>query len=100
MRPLRKAIEDYLILRRNLGFKLRDAGIALNEFASFMETRNADRITTQLALEWAKLPTNAQPAFWAQRLSYVRCFARYQVAYDSDTEIPPQGLERIPVGIG
>jgi len=92
MKPLTKAIHDYLALRRNLGFKLRNAGMVLDKFAAFMEQRNAERVTTQLALEWAQLPSNAQPSHWAQRLSYVRCFARHHVASDPNTEIPPLGL--------
>jgi len=92
MKPLTKAIHDYLALRRTLGFKLRDAGMVLAKFASFMEQQNTERITTQLALEWAQLPIHAQPALWAQRLSYVRCFARHHVATDPNTEIPPPGL--------
>ncbi len=92
MKPLTKAIHDYLALRRNLGFKLRDAGIALEKFATFMEQQNAEYVTTQLALEWAQQPSNALPAFWAQRLSYVRCFARHHVASDPNTEVPPPGL--------
>jgi integrase/recombinase XerD len=92
MKPLTKAIQDYLALRRNLGFKLRDAGMVLAKFASFMEQQNAERITTQLALDWAQQPSNAQPALWAQRLSYVRCFARHHIASDPKTEVPPPGL--------
>jgi integrase len=92
MKPLTKAIQDYLALRRNLGFKLRDAGMVLAKFASFMEQRNADCITTQLALDWAQQPSDVQPALWAQRLSYVRCFARHHIASDPRTEVPPPGL--------
>ena len=92
MKPLTKAIQDYLALRRNLGFKLRDAGLALAKFSSFMEQQNAECITMQLALEWAQQPSNAQPALWAQRLSYVRCFARHHSASDSKTEVPAPGL--------
>ena len=92
MKPLSKAIQDYLALRRSLGFKLRGAGMVLEKFASFMEQQNADCVTTQLALDWAQQPSNAQPAHWAQRLSYVRCFARHHVASDPNTEIPPPGL--------
>jgi integrase len=92
MKPLTKAIHDYLALRRNLGFKLRDAGIALEKFATFMEQQNAECVTTQLALDWAQQPSGAQPAFWAQRLSYVRCFAQHHVASDPNTEVPPPGL--------
>lgn len=92
MKPLTKAIHDYLALRRSLGFKLHDAGMVLGKFATFMEQQNAEYITTQLALDWAQQPSEAQPAHWAQRLSYVRCFARHHVANDPNTEVPPPGL--------
>ncbi len=92
MNPLRESIQDYLALRRSLGFKLRDAGICLAKFAAFLETRGATHITTQLALEWAQQSPSADPSTWAQRLSYVRGFARHHVASDPQTEIPPPGL--------
>ena len=92
MKPLSKAIQDYLALRRSLGFKLRGAGMELAKFASFMEQQNAECVTTRLAVDWAQQPSNAQPAHWAQRLSYVRCFARHHAASDPNTEVPPPGL--------
>ena len=88
MKPLVEAIEDYLVLRRSLGFKLRSAGVALMSFAAFMEQHQARSITTRLALAWAQQPRNAQPALWAQRLSFVRGFARHHVATDPLSEIP------------
>jgi integrase/recombinase XerD len=92
MKPLTKAIEEYLALRRSLGFKLRDAGARLMNFASFMEQQQAESVTTRLALDWAQQPRDAQPAHWAQRLSYVRGFARHHVATDPRTEVPSPGL--------
>lgn len=92
MSPMTTAVHDYLALRRSLGFKLRDAGVALLDFASFMERRQAQCITTELALAWAEQPSNALPAHCAQRLSHVRCFARHHLASDSNTEVPPPGL--------
>jgi integrase len=92
MNPLRKAVEDYLILRRALGFKLRDMATALRHFVSFMEREGACTITTNLALRWAIQPQQVQPAHWAARLSFVRSFARHWSAIDPQTEIPPQGL--------
>lgn len=92
MKPLTQAIQDYLALRRSLGFKLRDAGAALANFAEFMERRQAEHVTTALALEWAQQPRAAQPAHWAQRLGYVRGFARHHLARDPDTEVPPPSL--------
>jgi len=92
MNTLRQAVEEYLDLRRNLGFKLRDAGKGLLDFVTFMDQHRASYITQALALSWAPKPSNVQPAHWARRLSFVRGFARYRSASDSRTEIPAQGL--------
>jgi integrase/recombinase XerD len=92
MKPLSEAIKEYLALRRSLGFKLRDAGKALADFGSFLEQRQASHVTVPLALEWAQLPRHSQPSHWAQRLCYVRGFARHHLASDPDTEVPPPGL--------
>jgi site-specific recombinase XerD len=92
MKPLREAIEDYITLRRRLGFKLRDMADDLREFAGFLEEKAAPYITTELALEWAMQPKDHQPSDWAQRLGYIRVFARYWHATDQRTEIPPNGL--------
>ena len=54
MKPLARAIKDYLTLRRSLGFKLRDAGIALFKSAAFLQARGTAHVTTQLALEWVQ----------------------------------------------
>jgi integrase/recombinase XerD len=37
MSPWRSAVEDYVQLRRSLGFKLRETQRALLEFAAFLE---------------------------------------------------------------
>src|SRR5574341_991384 len=63
-------------------------GQRLLDFVSFLEERGATSITTALALEWAQQPSSAQPGTWAQRLSYVRGFARYRSTTDPQTEIP------------
>lgn len=92
MTTIGQSIQDYLALRRNLGFKLRDAGRYLAKFAAFLEARSALHITVSLALEWAQQSPSAQPATCAQRLGYVRGFAQHHVASDPQTEIPPSGL--------
>ena len=81
-----------LEMRRSLGFKLQEAGKGLIDFITFLEQHNASYITQELALAWAQQPSNVQPAHWAQRLSFVRGFARYRSATDPRTQIPPQGL--------
>ena len=92
MNTLRQAVDDYLTMRRHLGFQLREAGNALLDFVTFMEHHRASYITQALALAWAQQPASAQPAYWAQRLSHVRGFARYRQASDPRTQIPAPGL--------
>lgn len=92
MNTLRQAVQEYLSMRRDLGFKLQEAGRGLRDFVIFMQQRRAAYITQALALAWAQQPANVQPAHWAQRLSFVRGFARYRSASDPRTQIPPPGL--------
>jgi integrase/recombinase XerD len=92
MSNLASTLQEYLGLRRGLGFKLRDEGTVLVDFVSFLEQQGVSTITTQLALRWAVLPQNVEPAHWARRLSMVRLFAQYRSASDPRTEIPPKGL--------
>ena len=91
MKPLSQALDDYLQLRRSLGFKLRDTGHYLPDFVRFLDDHGASYITTQLAIRWATLPIKARPAHWARRLAMIRLFALYWKAYDPRTEVPPAG---------
>jgi integrase/recombinase XerD len=92
MTTLREAVRQYLTLRRDLGFKLHEAGKALPKFVTFLQRHHASVITCRLALDWAQRSTAVQPEEWARRLSIVRGFARYRSATDPRTEIPPDGL--------
>ena len=91
MSTLHEALQEYLDLRRGLGYKMHDAGLLLPKFVSFLELRHAEYISARLALEWAQR-LSVQPAEWARRLCFVRGFARHRSATDSRTEIPPIGL--------
>lgn len=92
MSVLRRGLEDYLALRRAFGFKLERAAHLLPDFIDYLELRCAPAITTELALKWAKQPLSGHPAWWAQRLAIVRCFAKHLSALDPRTEIPPRDL--------
>lgn len=92
MSALRAAIDEYIGLRRQLGFKVVHPQRYLHEFASFMENRGIPFITTEAALEWAMRPRRAYPSYWAQRLGAVRGFARHYCATDPRTQIPPPNL--------
>jgi len=88
---LRSMLEDYLSVRRSLGYKLKDEGKLLSDFVAHVERSGDLFITTSLALAWAsrvKATMNTQ----AKRLSLVRSFAKYVRTLDPRTEIPPPGL--------
>jgi integrase/recombinase XerD len=85
-------IEDYLAMRRALGFKLGKEGRLLRDFAAFAEAAGVSTVTTDVAVAWAILPQNASPVWAAQRLSMVRGFSRYLQAFDPAVQVPPAGL--------
>jgi integrase/recombinase XerD len=92
MSQLRRHIDDYLALRRALGFKLEKPGRLLPGFAAFAEAAGAGTVTIDLALKWAVLPQGTSPVWAAQRLSMVRGFARYLQAVDPAAQVPPADL--------
>lgn len=79
-------------MRRALGFKLKKHDIALRGFINFLDAGHHTRITTDLALRWAKYPSNRNPAWWCERLSMVRKFAQYLNNTGVHTDIPPPGI--------
>jgi len=92
MTGLGDALDDYLALRRGLGFKLERPGQLLADFVSFAERAGAPAVTTELALAWATAPAGAGPSWWRGRLAAVRPFARYLAARIPGTEVPPAAL--------
>jgi len=90
MTTLRQALQEYLAVRRSLGFQLREAGKALHEFVAFLAQHRAAYITQALALAWAQQPESLVQR--VHRVSFVRGFARYRSATDPRTEVPPPGL--------
>ena len=72
MTRVRAALEDYLRIRRRLGFEMPQDGRLLEGFVDFLEQAGAERITTELALDWARKPADAHPHTWRQRLTVAR----------------------------
>jgi integrase/recombinase XerD len=83
----RVAAEQYVALRRAVGFKLRRAEGSLFNFVEFLEAEQATCITIDLALRWAMLPAGASPGWWNSRLCLTRGFARHMSAIDPATEV-------------
>ncbi|MDT3445157.1 MULTISPECIES: tyrosine-type recombinase/integrase [unclassified Pseudofrankia] len=92
MTALAGQVEDYLRLRRALGYRLEREERWLTDFCSYLQVAGTTTIGSRLAIEWAKLPAGASPAHWAQRLGVVHRFAIWLHTLDPATEIPPTGV--------
>ncbi len=92
MSELRRHAEDYLGLRRSLGYKLSSHSRLLPQFLDYLDAADATSITTELAISFAQLPQGVLPVRWAHRLNIVRGFATYLQAIDPATEIPPHDV--------
>ena len=85
-------VNEYLALRRGMGFDLDTPSWLLRDFAG-MQTESAsggardDRSRGAMGLVVAF----TRPGAGHRRLSTVRVFARYLAVFDPGTEIPPVG---------
>lgn len=87
MSRLRTALERYIGMRQGLGYKYDGPAKRLSEFVAFMESRGAETITVDQAMEWVS-SMGRQPS-WSIRLADVRCFAQHLTHFDPLTEVPP-----------
>jgi integrase/recombinase XerD len=89
---LRSHVEQYLAMRRSLGFALHGDARMLREFADRLDHAGQTTITVAAAVGWASEPTGVTAAYRQRRLAVVRGFARYLVAFDPNCQVPPPGL--------
>lgn len=92
MKPLEQALNDYVSVRRSLGFRFQTPATLLRSFVVFLQAEGASHITRELALRWALQPAKVQPSTWTARLGMVRRFAIWYSATEPLTEIPPADL--------
>jgi integrase/recombinase XerD len=91
MTALREALEDYLQLRRALGYKLERTELLLGQYIDDLEARGMSTVTTANAIEWVTAPAGSR-AWWMIRLAAVRGFAAYLHTLDERCEVPPSDL--------
>lgn len=92
MKSLQERVDDYLRLRRALGYKLERHGRLLPQLVAYLEAAGASTVKRELAISWARLPSGAHPRYWAARLAIARGFAAYLKTLDPATEVPPAGV--------
>ena len=94
MSPLSRDLDEYLRVRRALGFGLVREGRLLPQFVCFLERQGHTAIRAPLAVRWALAPPGVSRRWAHARLAMVRGFARYLAAHDPRTEVP--ALELLP----
>ncbi|WP_433192219.1 tyrosine-type recombinase/integrase [Nocardia sp. CA-107356] len=89
---LHARVDEYLRIRRGLGFKLDDHARLLPAFITHLERTGASMPTVEAALDWATEPQGVQPFRWKQRLTVVRGFLRWLHGIDPAVPVPPRDL--------
>jgi integrase/recombinase XerD len=92
MIPLTVRLQQYIAMRRSLGFDLSFAERVLRKFTEFADSERADQITVDLFLRWKEHYGSANSYTWSRRLSMVRIFASWLQGFDPRTEVPPAGI--------
>jgi integrase/recombinase XerD len=91
MSGLRPAAEEYLRMRRALGYKLAVQGHHLLNFVAYLEAADAPTVTIAHAVAWAT-SAGIDTTYWGDRLSVARQFARHLQLTDAACEVPPPRL--------
>lgn len=94
MSGLHLQLQEYLTIRRAMGFKMERHAKLLEQFTDYLAAQDAATVTIEHALTWAGAPSAADPRWWAARLSMVRGFAVHLNALDPAHQVPPRGLMR------
>jgi len=92
MITLSQRLDEYLAVRRSLGYDLSFSGRVLRGFAAFADREGVDHITVDLFLRWKAAFGSANNNTWSARLGMVRVFASWLQGHDARTEVPPPGL--------
>ena len=85
-------LDQYLAVRRRLGYDLRTSERILRRFTRFADDEHATQIDTALFLRWHATLSKANGATRAARLSAVRLFAQWLSSFDPAHLPPPRGL--------
>jgi hypothetical protein len=75
MTTLSQRLDEYLAVRRSLGYDLSLSGRVLRGFTAFADHEGADHITVDLFLRWKDANGVANNDTWSARLGMVRIFA-------------------------
>jgi integrase len=90
---LPQAVDFYLRSRRRLGFALKTEESLLRSVVAFAQRiHHRGPLTEAFAVDWARLPADANPMWWAKRLMVVRGLARFWQGFDPKIQVPSAGV--------
>lgn len=92
MKTLNTRLDEYLALRRALGFDLAFTERVLRRFVTYADLSGHNHLTASLFLAWKADFGKANNNTWAARLGMVRSFAAWLQGHDERTEIPRSDL--------
>lgn len=85
-------VAAYLAYRRSFGYQLTIEGSQLESFAGFADQHGAERLTLELAANWARASRHPRSISWARRIEVLRGFAAFCLRTDAETVVPPRNL--------
>lgn len=86
-------VEDYVTMRRGLGYRLRRQATYLRSFAGFLDgLGHHGPVPLTLCVRWATSTSSTDPRNPARRLAVLRGFLGHLAALDGATEVPPPGV--------
>lgn len=86
-------VEDYIAMRRSLGYRLSRQADYLRNFARYLDAAgHHGPIPLTASVDWATSTSTPDPRNHARRLRAVRGFLRHLSVLDGATEVPPPGL--------
>lgn len=92
MKTLTQRLDEYLALRRSMGFDLSFDERVLRKFTRFGDENGFQCISTPLFLDWKANYGSADNNTWCHRLGMVRRFAFWLAEHDDQTEVPSSQL--------
>lgn len=92
MKTLSQRLDEYLALRRVMGFDLSFDERVLRKFVNYGDEIGEHLISTALFLDWKENYGSADDNTWSHRLGMVRRFAFWLAEHDGQTEIPSSQL--------
>jgi integrase len=88
---VRELVDNYIELRRSLGYRPLTQERALRAFARYLDGHEGP-VPLEATLDWATSTGSSDPCNPARRLATVRGFLRHLSALDGATEVPAAGM--------